>query len=78
MLTVVLWTAGAYEGNPWSASAICMQDLNLVITVSADGLAPDSARPSAGTVMTRQVDMLASYILAVSDYWYKNTVWRYH
>ena len=29
-----------------------MQDLNLAITVTADGLAPNGAKPSAGTVVT--------------------------
>ena len=33
-------------------------DRNLVITVPADVLAPNGARPSAGTVMTTQTDMV--------------------
>ena len=31
---------------------LCIQDQYLVIPVPADGLALDSARPSAGTVLT--------------------------
>ena len=38
--------------NPSSAGPVYMQDLNVIITVPADVLAPDGARPSAGTVMT--------------------------
>ena len=36
--------------KPWSASPICIRNPTLVITVTADGLAPDGARPSVGTV----------------------------
>ena len=32
-----------------------MQELNLVITVAADGLAPSGARPSAGTLVTVKI-----------------------
>ena len=35
-----------------------MQDLNLVITVAADVLAPKAARTSAGTVMNTKLDMI--------------------
>ena len=36
---------------------IYILDRNLVITVPADGLAPDGAGPSVGTVMTTQVSL---------------------
>ena len=35
-----------------SVSPVCMQDPNFIISVLADVLAPNGARPSAGTVMT--------------------------
>ena len=38
---------------------VCKQVLYLVITVHADGLAPDGARPSARTMMTDRLDMLS-------------------
>ena len=34
---------------------ICIWNLNLVITVPADGLAPHSARPSAGTMLIKKL-----------------------
>ena len=37
-----------------------IQDLELVIIVSADGLAPPGARPSAGTMMTTKTGILHS------------------
>ena len=36
-----------------------IRGLNLVITVPADDLAPIGARPSAGTVLTKKLDMLS-------------------
>ena len=40
-----------------------IQDPDWVITVPADGLAPDGARPSAGTVMTTEFDMFCFFAL---------------
>ena len=34
-----------------------VQGISLVITVPADGLAPNGARPSTGTVMTEKLDI---------------------
>ena len=39
--------------NPLNAGPVYIQDKNLVITVPADVLAPDGARPSAGTVLSK-------------------------
>ena len=47
-----------------SASPVYMQDLNLIITVAADGLAPLGARPSAATVLTEKFNMRC---VAVND-----------
>ena len=41
--------------EPSNASTICIQDLNFVITVPADGLAPNGARPSVGTLLTAKL-----------------------
>ena len=43
--------------NPWGACPMYIQDMNVVITVPADGLAPNGARPSAGTMLTTKLDM---------------------
>ena len=45
--------------NLLSAASVYIQDHNVVITVSADGLALDSAGPSVGTVFTEQLDMFS-------------------
>ena len=45
--------------NPANAGPINTQDLNLVNTVPADGLAPIGARPSAGAVMTTKLHMFS-------------------
>ena len=45
--------ASMYTINPLSASPVYIQNQNLVITVPADGLAPDGARTSAGIVMSK-------------------------
>ena len=42
------------DDNPWSASPSYIQDRNLAITAPADALAPNGARPSAGTVLTEK------------------------
>ena len=57
--------------NVLSASSIMKQNLNSVITVTADALAPNSARPSAGTTVTTQLYIVhVSFIvsLAFSDF----------
>ena len=52
---------------------VCVQNLNLVITVPADALAPNGARPSAGTVLTEKLAMFSlkfhwlSMILCTGD-----------
>ena len=43
--------------NPSSLIPLYIQDRNLATTVSADGLAPKGARPSAGTVVSKKFDM---------------------
>ena len=45
--------------NPLIAATVYIQHLNLVITVPADVLAPNGARPSAGTVLTENLDMFS-------------------
>ena len=54
MFTVfkVIWSEYESKLNLSSTSPVIMHDPGLVITVAADGLAPDGARPSAATVMT--------------------------
>ena len=54
---------------PWSAGTICVLDPYLVITVPADGLAPNGARPSAGTVLTIQSDMFFQSWFAYQIFW---------
>ena len=39
-------------------SPVFIRNLNFAITVSADGLAPNGARPSAGTVLATELDMI--------------------
>ena len=46
-MRVYLWLT-----DPSNAGFLCIQCPNIVITVPADVLAPNGARPSAGTVMT--------------------------
>ena len=46
-----------------SAGPVYKRDPYLVITVHADVLAPNGARPSAGTVMTTKSDMFSSKFL---------------
>ena len=41
-----------------SAGPISIWDINFVITVPADDLAPNGARPSAGTVMITSLDKI--------------------
>ena len=43
--------SGTNHNQPSSAGPVYIKDLNLLITVPADGLAPIGARPSAGTVL---------------------------
>ena len=56
-----------FEIDQWfdSSSVVLLHiwDQILVITVPADGLAPNGARPSAGAVLTATLDMLASKYL---------------
>ena len=40
-----------------------IQDLNFVVTAPADGLAPNGARPSAGTVMNEDWELYSSTFL---------------
>ena len=40
--------------QPSSAGLVYIRDPNMVITVPTDGLAPNGARPSAGTVLTTE------------------------
>ena len=51
-LACFLSSRGEYL-NPWSAGPVYLSGSNLVITVTADGLAPLGARPTAGTVLTK-------------------------
>ena len=46
--------------NPLNAGSIYMWDPNLVSTVPADGLAPNGARPSAGTMLITKFHMFPS------------------
>ena len=48
--------------------SIYVWDQNLVIPVPEDALAPNGARPSAGTVLTTKLDIFSFQVsLAVSD-----------
>ena len=49
-----------------SASPVYSRDLNLVITVPADGLAPSGARPLAGPAMT--TNMLPNFPLTINQF----------
>ena len=50
------------DADTWGAGHIYIRDVNLVITVPADGLAPNGARPSAGKVlMTIMICFLPSF-----------------
>ena len=49
--------------NLSSASSAHIQNSDLVITIPADGLAPNGARPSAGTVMTTKIDTFSLKLL---------------
>ena len=51
--------------NTSSDSPLYVVDLNIAITVAADGLAPDGARPSAGTVLTTKLDMFSSMSMSL-------------
>ena len=48
----IIITCGAISDNKVVFMINSMFSVHLVITVSADGLAPNGARPSAGTVLT--------------------------
>ena len=41
--------------GPLSASPVYVQGMNSVITAPADGLTPNGAMPSAGTVLTKKL-----------------------
>ena len=64
-----------------NAGLVYIQDVKLVNTVHADGLAPNGARPSAGTVMTMESVKFVS--LANNDLWYiyllmrSNTIYQW-
>ena len=49
---------------------ICIQNLNLAITVPADGLAPNGARPSAGTVLTANYHISFTVLLMINEFDY--------
>ena len=49
--------------NILSAIPACIWDLNLVITMSADGLASNDARPATNTVLTTTPGMISSKFL---------------
>ena len=49
--------------NLSKVSSVCIHDLNFVITVPVDVLAPNGARPSAGTVLITKSDMSSSRFL---------------
>ena len=44
--------------NPSRAGPLYTRGPNFIITEPADALAPNGARPSAGTVLTDKLDML--------------------
>ena len=54
-----------YISDPATDHAVSAEDQNLVITVPADGLAPNSARPSADTVLTTKIDIISQSLLTV-------------
>ena len=56
--------------NHSSAGPDYIQDPHLVNTVSADGLAPDGARPYAGTVMTTNIVLKYLYLLMISNMYF--------
>ena len=47
----------ALHVNLFSASPVYLNEPNIVSTVPADAIAPNSARPSAGIVLTDNSDM---------------------
>ena len=63
---------------PWPykcLSCVYISDLNLVITVPADGLAPKGARPSAGTVMTSKLNTFLPSFCSYQWYGIKFNWW---
>ena len=60
--------------NPWNDGPVYIYDQKLMITVPADGLAPNAARPSAATVMSEKLDLFsfAFYWLSVVLFPFKN------
>ena len=59
-------------GNLSSAGPIYIQKPDFVITLPADGLAPNGARPSAGTVLTINLDTPSSN--SSSFWWFLSTL----
>ena len=49
-----------YDLNTSKVGAVYIQHSDLVITVSADGLATNGARPPTGTVLTAKLDLCTS------------------
>ena len=56
------WTSKT-KTNPASAGPVCILELNSVIIMPADGLAPNGARPLAGTMLTEKENMFSSKFL---------------
>ena len=72
-----------YISDPATDHAVSAEDQNLVITVPADGLAPNGARPSADTVLTTKIDIISQSLLTVmKDVWggifSGGKCWNYH
>ena len=45
-----------------------LQDINLVITVTADGLEPNDAKPSADTVLTANLEVFIISFIAFNSF----------
>ena len=54
--------------NPPNAGPMHIRPPGLVITVSADGLAPSGARPSADTVLIKILDMFPTKSFWLKDF----------
>ena len=51
---------------------------NLVITVPADGLAPNSAKPLADTVLNKELNMLTSNDITQNGRWGLRSISKTH
>ena len=63
------WKTSHLPFDPTSAGPVYIRDPNLIITMSADDLAPNGARSSAGTVMTKNQTCLKSFF-GINDFEY--------